>query len=53
MGPSDSARHAEARDFEISDVVVPMKMDAYLKGAENERITMSLPSHSMGCIHAS
>ena len=53
MGPSDSARHAEARDFEISDEGALMQMDVYLKGAENERITKSQPSHSRDCIHAS
>jgi hypothetical protein len=30
-----------------------MKMDAYFKGAVNERITKFLPSHSRECIHAS
>jgi hypothetical protein len=29
MGPSDSARHAVARDFGISDEVALMKMDVY------------------------
>jgi hypothetical protein len=53
MGPSDSARHAEARDFGISNEAAQMQMDVYLKGAENERITKSLPSHSMDCSHAS
>jgi hypothetical protein len=53
LGLSDSAPHAEARDFGLSDEGAQMKMDVYFKGAENERITKSLPSHSKDCTLAS